>query len=138
MAAMEVEMKKYNITVNGEVYAVEVEEVGAPSTPSAPAPASAQSSQTRAQEPPPKTTPAPAPQVAPSAGATVVECPMPGTVLDVLVAPGQSVKSGETLLVLEAMKMENEIVAPEAGVVDAVMVSKGASVNAGDTLVTLI
>ena len=67
-----------------------------------------------------------------------IDCQIPGTVLSVLVVPGQAVKSGETLLVLEAMKMENEIVAPQDGVVDTVRVSEGASVDAGDVLVTLL
>jgi biotin carboxyl carrier protein len=62
---------------------------------------------------------------------------MPGTVLDVKVTPGQAVKSGDVLLILEAMKMENEIMAPSDGTVDTVPVAKGASVNSGDVLVTL-
>jgi biotin carboxyl carrier protein len=62
---------------------------------------------------------------------------MPGTVLDVKVTPGQAVKNGDVLLILEAMKMENEIMAPGDGTVDTVPVAKGASVNSGDVLVTL-
>jgi biotin carboxyl carrier protein len=62
---------------------------------------------------------------------------MPGTVLDIVVSPGQSVNAGDTLLILEAMKMENEIVAPNPGTVDAILTSKGAQVNAGDGLVSL-
>ncbi|MDR0519651.1 MAG: acetyl-CoA carboxylase biotin carboxyl carrier protein subunit [Clostridiales Family XIII bacterium] len=130
--------KKYNITVNGTAYAVEVEEVGgapvvtsaAPVAAPAPAPAAAPA-------PAPAPAPAAAPAGAPSAGAAVVEAPMPGTILDIKVAPGQSVGAGDTLLILEAMKMENEIVAPQAGTVDAVLVSKGAQVNAGDGLISL-
>jgi biotin carboxyl carrier protein len=62
---------------------------------------------------------------------------MPGTILDIKVAPGQAVSAGDTLLILEAMKMENEIVAPQAGTVDAILTSKGTQVNAGDGLVSL-
>ncbi len=120
-------MKKFVIKVNGNVYDVEVEETaGFVNTPiSAPA-------QTPA--------PAPAPAVAPAsapAGATVVSAPMPGTILDIKVSAGQSVKAGDVLCVLEAMKMENEIVAPAAGVVAAINTSKGASVNTGDALVSI-
>ena len=122
-------MKKFVIKVNGNVYDVEVEETaGFVNTPiSAPA-----------QTPAPA--PAPAPAVAPAsapAGATVVSAPMPGTILDIKVSAGQSVKAGDVLCVLEAMKMENEIVAPAAGVVAAINTSKGASVNTGDALVSI-
>lgn len=123
-------MKQFNVTVNGVTYAVEVEETsgGAPAAPAAkPAPAAA---------PAPAAEPAPA-AAAPSAGAQTVESPMPGTVLDIKVSPGQAVQEGEVLLILEAMKMENEIMAPANGTVDAVLTSKGASVNSGDPLVSL-
>lgn len=122
-------MKKYNITVNGTAYEVEVEEVGG-AVSAAPAPAAAPAA------------PAPAPAApkaapAPSGGANSVSAPMPGTVLEVKVTPGQAVNAGDVLVILEAMKMENEIMAPAAGTVDTVPAAKGASVNAGDVLVTL-
>jgi glutaconyl-CoA decarboxylase len=135
--------KKYNITVNGNVYAVEVEEVGgaptvvaaAPAPVAAPAPAPAPAA---APAPAPAAAPAPAtPAAAPSAGAETIEAPMPGTILDVRVSAGQNVSTGDVLLILEAMKMENEILAPRDGVVDAVIVAKGAQVNAGDAMVSL-
>jgi biotin carboxyl carrier protein len=62
---------------------------------------------------------------------------MPGTVLDIKVKPGDAVTAGQVLLILEAMKMENEIIAPSSGTVDTIQVSKGASVNAGDILLSI-
>ena len=112
-------MKKYNITVNGTTYAVAVEEAGG--APSA-APAAA---------------PAAAPKAAPAAGGgATLTAPMPGTVLDVKVAEGAAVTAGQVVLILEAMKMENEITAPADGTVASIPVAKGASVNSGDTLMT--
>jgi biotin carboxyl carrier protein len=131
------EMKKYRIVVNGVSYEVEVEEVGKGSAPQAAtvapaAPAPAAPAPT-APAPEPKAAPAPAP----SAGAATVEAPMPGTILDILVKVGDAVTEGQTLLMLEAMKMENEITAPQAGTVDSIQVAKGDSVNTGDVLISL-
>ena len=129
-------MRTFNITVNGQTYVVDVEEVGggvravAPVAPApAPAPVAAP-----AAVPAPAAAPAPA---APVAGGEPVKAPMPGTILDVKVKVGDVVKAGQTLCVLEAMKMENEIPAPKDGKVAQVTVAKGASVNAGDALVVL-
>ena len=118
-------MKNYRITVNGKTYEVTVEETGA-SAPAAPVAQTA----------------APAPAAAPAApsvpaGAEKVTAPMPGTVLAVKVAVGQSVKKGETVVLLEAMKMENEIPAPRDGVIASIAVNKGASVQSGDLLLSL-
>ena len=130
-------MKKYNITVNGNTYEVIVEEAGevasAPvySAPvySAPAPAPSAAPAPAASETP-KATPA-------AAGANSVTAPMPGTILDIKVSAGQSVKKGDVICVLEAMKMENDIPAPCDGVIASVNVQKGASVSAGDVIASL-
>ena len=124
-------MKKYNITVNGKTYEVEVEEVGgAPSA--APAPKAAP-----VAAPAPKAAPAPAPKVSGSMGAQKVVAPMPGTIVSVKVNVGDKVEKGTLVAVLEAMKMENEIFAGVDGVVASVNVSAGDSVNAQDVIVSV-
>lgn len=125
-------MKKYNITVNGTTYEVIVEEAdGTASAPVYTAPV-------HTAAPAPAAAPA-APKAAPAgvSGATKVTAPMPGTVLDVKVKVGQSVKKGDTICVLEAMKMENDIPAPCDGVIASINVQKGASVNAGEVIASL-
>jgi len=131
-------MKQYNITVNGTAYAVEVEELGGTSAPkaAAPAPVAAPAAPAAAAAPAPAAKPA-APAAAPSAGATTINAPIPGTVLDIRVTPGQAVKSGDILLILEAMKMENEIMSPVDGTIDVVTTTKGSAVNAGDLMLTI-
>ena len=122
---------KYVVTLNGKNYEVEVTESDAvllnvtDAAPVAPvaAPVAAPA--------------APAAAAAPSASGTNVPSPMPGTILSVNVAAGQAVKTGEVLLVLEAMKMENDIVAPCDGTVKQVLVSKGSTVNTDDVLVVI-
>ena len=81
--------------------------------------------------------PAPAPAAAPAAGATTVEAPMPGKILNIKVSAGQAVKFGETVIVMEAMKMETEIVAPADGTVSKILVKAGDSVDTGAALVAL-
>ena len=129
-------MKNYTITVNGTPYNVTVEEgAAAPaSAPVAPAPTAAPAP--AAPAPVQEAAPAPAKTAAPADG-TSVDAPMPGNILDVKVANGTAVKSGDVLVILEAMKMENEIVAPQDGTVVAVSVAKGDTVEAGQSLVTL-
>ena len=119
-------MRKFIVNVNGNSYEVEVEEVGTASAPVA-TPAVSSPAVTSA----PKVAPAAAP-----AGGAPVKAPMPGNVLDIKVSNGQAVKKGDVLVILEAMKMENEISAPHDGTV-TVVASKGATVNTGDVLVTL-
>ena len=130
---------KFNVTLNGRTYEVEVETVApmllseyetlVPTATPAPvaAPVAAEA---------PAAAPAPAAPVALAAG-EAVNAPMPGTILKVNVTQGQAVKAGTVLCVLEAMKMENEIMAPKDGTVAQVAVSKGSSVNTGDALVVL-
>ncbi|MEG2702873.1 MAG: biotin/lipoyl-containing protein, partial [Clostridia bacterium] len=77
------------------------------------------------------------PAAAPVSGGEKESAPMPGTILDVKVAQGASFKKGDVLLILEAMKMENEIMAPRDGVVKQIVTTKGASVNSGDTLMVI-
>ncbi len=135
-------MKKYRITVNGKTFDVDVEEVGAkksmPSPVSAPvvvpAPVPAPravTAQTPAVSP---ATPRPA---APAGGATVMKSPLPGKVLKVMATPGSSWKKGDTLLIIEAMKMENEILAPRDCTVEEVAVESNQTVKTGDLLLKL-
>lgn len=126
-------MKNYTITVNGTPYNVTVEDANGSAAPVAAAPAPAAA---------PASAPAPAPAAAPAAvpaaaGSVSVDAPMPGNILDIKVSNGASVKAGDVLLILEAMKMENEIVAPQDGTVASVNVNKGDTVEAGQTLVSL-
>ncbi len=128
-------MKKYNITVNGTTYEVIVEEVGSTSSapvysaPAAPAPV--------VSAPATPVPSAPKPAQSASAGANAVTAPMPGTILDVKVSVGQSIKKGDIICVLEAMKMENDIPSPQDGTVASVNVQKGSNVNANDVIITL-
>lgn len=126
-------IKKYRISVDGKSYEVEVEEIGAEGQPAPPAPQPRQTPQPAKQS-------APAPKAAPKqapAGSGGISAPMPGTVLQVLVAQGDKVEEGQPLLVLEAMKMENNITAPSAGTVTAIAVSQGQSVESGQHLLTI-
>lgn len=133
-------MRKFMINVNGKSYEVEVEEIrdgvaAAPvvqAAPRAAAPAPAPAA--------PKAAPAPKPAAAPAAvpaGASTVTAPMPGTILSINVKVGDTVKKGQVLCILEAMKMENEIMAGNDGTVASVAVSQGDSVSTGQVLIAL-
>lgn len=124
-------MKNYRITVNGTAYDVAVEELGAGTVPAATPVAAAPVAPVAAA-------PAPAaPAASGSAGSVVVTSPMPGKILGVKANVGAAVKQGDVILVLEAMKMENEVVAPQDGTIASINVSTGDAVEAGDTLATL-
>ena len=123
--------KKYIVTINGTAYEVLVEDAD-PNAVYTAAPAAQ-------QKPAPVAEDKPAPAAAPAAAAVPadgvkVTAPLPGNILKVEVASGASVKKGDILCILEAMKMENEIVAPQDGVVKSVSAAKGSSVNTGDLL----
>lgn len=140
-------MKKFRINVNGKSYDVEVEEIGgsvagtavsaaspAPAAPTAPKTAAPVAAQ-------PAAAPAPAvaaqPAVPVAAGTEVITAPMPGKVMSFKVSVGQKVKEGDIILILEAMKMENEIFCSTAGTVKEIRVNEGAAVNPGDVLVVI-
>lgn len=126
-------MRKFMITVNGATYEVDVEEVGGAQTA---APVRAAAPVAAAPAAPVKAAATAAAPTATAAGESV-KAPMPGNILDVKVKVGDTVKQGDALVVLEAMKMENDIPAPHDGKVVQVCVQKGATVNAGDALVVL-
>lgn len=144
---------KYIATINGKRYEVEVERVegyksldrNGVAAPKAPALASTAPVQRPAAPAPAAPAPAaapapvaaPAPAAAPAAGATTVEAPMPGKVLDVKVTAGQAVKYGDVVAIMEAMKMETEIVAPADGTVSQILVKAGDPVDTGAAMVVL-
>ncbi len=133
-------MKRYRVHIDGKSYEVDIEELGnsprhappaaamnaADSAPASPRPAAPRASA------PPQTA-----GVNTTTGSNTITAPMPGTILRIAVTAGARVEKGDTLLILEAMKMENEILAPHSGSVAQVHVSSGASVNAGDVLLSL-
>ena len=125
--------RKYRVTVNGKAYDVDVEEMGAGAPAAAPAPVVSQAPVSA-----PAPVAAPAPAAAPvAAGAGSIESPMPGKVLKILVSQGAPVTAGQLVLILEAMKMENEIYASVAGTVTQLGCKEGDSVNTGDTLLVI-
>ncbi|MEG0254726.1 MAG: acetyl-CoA carboxylase biotin carboxyl carrier protein subunit [Vagococcus sp.] len=130
-------LRKFKIRVDGEEYLVEMEEIGG--TPVAPvAPVAAPVAPAVEAAPVAEAAPTPAaPTSAPSAGDKTLDAPMPGTILKLLVNVGDTVSENQPLLILEAMKMENEIVCKSNGVVKGIHVTQGQVVNAGDALITV-
>ena len=130
---------KYKVTLNGRTYEVEVEAAEAMllSEYEAIAPAPVAAAPVAAAPAAPAAAPAAAAAPVVTGAGEAVNAPMPGTILKVNVSQGQTVKEGDVLCVLEAMKMENEIMAPKAGTVTQVVVAKGSSVNTGDALVVI-
>ena len=124
-------MKRFNISVNGKAYDVCVEEVGAAGAAMPAAPASAP-----AAVPAPAAAPAPAAPKAAGAGEKI-SAPMPGNIMRVDVKEGDSIKKGDVIVILEAMKMENEIMAPCDGTVTSVVVKKGDTVDTGALIATI-
>lgn len=125
-------MKSYTITVNGTAYEVTVEETGSVAAPTPAARAAAPAA--------PKAAPAPAPKAAaPAAGAGAVKvtASVPGKVLKIVASAGQAVKAGDSIVILESMKMEIPVVAPQDGTVASIDTTEGASVENGDTLATM-
>ena len=124
---------KYVVTLNGKDYEVEVDELSEAIVPNvAPTAAPAPAAPVAAQPTAPAAAPAPV-----SGSGTAVKAPMPGTILKVNVTAGQSVKAGDIMFILEAMKMENEIVAPSDGTVSQIVTAKGSSVATDDVLAYL-
>ncbi len=121
-------MKRFNVTVNGKAYDVAVEEITDGSAPAVAAPVAA----------PAAPAPTPVPAAAPAAGAgESVTAPMPGTILDVKANVGDTVTRGQVIMILEAMKMENDIVAPCDGKITSIIAKKNDTVNSGDVLATV-
>lgn len=129
-------MKTFRVRVNGNEYEVEIEEIGA--STQEPARSHAPAVQPpRPAAPAVKEGPRPATAVTAREGSELISAPMPGTLLDVRVQKGDRVDKGQTLMILEAMKMENEILAPHDCTVEEIHAIKGTSVNAGDPLIVL-
>lgn len=124
-------LRKFKIKIDGNEYAVEMEELTpTPQQPVAPAPQAAPAPQPAAEA-------APAPKATGTGAGTAVEAPMPGNIIDIKVKVGDTVAEGQVVLILEAMKMENEIVAAKAGVITGINCVKGDVVSTGDTLLTI-
>lgn len=132
-----IEGNQANVTVNGKAYDVEIvgKEVKKAKPVAAPAPAAKPAAAAPAAKP--AAAPAPAPAAAPAGEGTPFKAPLPGTIVDIKAAVGQQVAVGDVVLILEAMKMENEITAEKAGTITAITVNKGDTVMEGTTMFTI-
>lgn len=134
-------MKRFQVTVNGNTYEVEVEELSGHFTPVTSTITSVEMAATKELTAPkvvvPQKVVAPKVQSTSAQGGVKIVAPMPGKIVDVKVTVGQSVKEGDLIAILEAMKMENEIFAPSAGTIASVNLSAGAAVETNDIIVTL-
>ncbi|WPC09699.1 acetyl-CoA carboxylase biotin carboxyl carrier protein subunit [Globicatella sp. PHS-GS-PNBC-21-1553] len=136
-------LRKFKITIDGKEYLVEMEEIGgaaptaevAPTPPVAPAAPVPSSVEEKTEDTPPVAPAAPVADV--PAGVDAMKAPMPGTITKILVNVGDSVAENQPLMILEAMKMENEIVSGRAGTVQSIHVNPGQTVNPGDALVVI-
>ncbi|NME35660.1 oxaloacetate decarboxylase subunit alpha [Fusobacterium sp. FSA-380-WT-3A] len=129
-------LRAYRVNVNGKSYEVEVEEIGAQATTAPVQPKAAPAPVAPAPTPKSEPTPTPAPAPTVSASGEIVEAPMPGTIVDIKVKVGDSVKEGDLVAVIEAMKMETDLYSTKTGVVKAINAGKGAQVNTGDAIIT--
>ena len=128
VAVEELEGNKANVTVNGKTYEVELDRPAKPAVSKPVAPPAAA---------PAATAPAPAPKAAPAAGGAGIKAPLPGVILDIKVKVGDAVSKGQTVAILEAMKMENNINADREGTVVSINVEKGQSIAEGTDIITL-
>ena len=128
VAVEELEGNKANVTVNGKSYEVELDRPAKPTVSKPVAPPAAA---------PAATAPAPAPKAAPAAGGAGIKAPLPGVILDIKVKVGDAVAKGQTVAILEAMKMENNINADREGTVVSINVEKGQSIAEGTDIITL-
>lgn len=129
-------LRKFKIAIDGTEYLVEMEEIGGVPQPAAPAPQAAAPVQTAPAEAPKEEAPQATAATTP-ASADAMTAPMPGTILKILVNVGDEVKENQPVMILEAMKMENEVVAPKAGTVTGIHVTQGQMVNPGEALITI-
>lgn len=131
-------MKKYKINVNGYAYEVEIEEVAATMSGGVTTPSAPMTISQKAQSPVATSKPVSKQSNTPASGESVISAPMQGKIIDVIVGVGDPVVSGQVIAILEAMKMENEIVASSDGTVQSVGTSAGQSVEAGDLIIAMI